>query len=544
VTVRRLLVILAAIVVTWATPARADYLDHLHNLDDIGKMKVPRTGSPRILVLPVIIEDQNTFEEHADDEAKWLADVHRFFETDGAGADDPFTFPSYIATVSIGLYTPTAVVVDPVRFATCPPIGPNADCAIPRGGGLTQGNISEAAATLRDALRFFDEVMRCAFYGPNPEITCTDGPAVDPRDFDLLGAGDEPDGFIDGVVLVSNAPFPGIALPVKDLSENTILQGGGSLPQFTYEGVTVGAVAVAGREFGDQRGTWVAVHELGHLLGFADLYNESGATTDLPWSLMGGWFYAEPASLLDAFSRTTIGWARLEQVEGPGTYELQPAWSTGHVLKIGTGNEFFLAELRVKRDDVDGDLDDPAGVAVLRVSLAHWPDPDEGGYLGTLANCVNCDPFDALLMVEEADGEYDMQFGGNRDDERDLFHAGDSLLPSDDIERRSLDHPVSSTNLLSGRPTGISITVDEVDEQRAILTIESPVASCEVDTAAICREHACAGAMCGPPFPVPDDDVVVPGGCAGCGGASGAPAWAVVVLGLVRRLRTRMKSAR
>jgi M6 family metalloprotease-like protein len=497
-------------------------------------MKVPHTGSPRILVLPVLIDDQGTFEEHAPDEARWLADVHRFFEGTG---DDPFTFPAYYATTSIGRYTPTAIVVDPVRFPTCPPIGPHADCAIPRGGGISDGDLVATAGTIRDSLRFFDEIMRCAFFGPNPEVRCTDGPAADPHDYDELGPGDAPDGFLDGVVVVSNAPLPAIALPVLDLAQNPLLLGDGPLPSFSYDGVQVGAVAVAGREFGDQRGVWVAVHEFGHLLGFADLYNESGTTTDLPYTLMGGWFYDEPASLLDAFSRTTIGWARLQQVEGPGTYELQPAWSTGHVLKIGTGTEFFLAELRVKRDDVDADLGDAFGVAVMRVSLAHWPDPDEGGYLNTLANCVNCDAFDGLLMVEEADGRYDLQLGDPRDDEDDLFHEGDALLPSEDIERRTLAHRVSSTNLLSGRPTGLSITVDAVDAEHATLTIEAPAASCDEDTSAICREHTCTGDLCGPPFPTPGGDDVVDPGCTGCGGATGTPAAAAFVIAMAQRRR-------
>ena len=50
-------------------------------------------------------------------------------------------------------------------------------------------------------------------------------------------------------------------------------------------------------------------HFIGHLLGFADLYNESQTTTDLPYSLMGGWYYDTAASLLDPFSRVAIGWA-------------------------------------------------------------------------------------------------------------------------------------------------------------------------------------------------------------------------------------------
>ena len=540
-------IVAAVFVLVAAGAARADYIDHLAALDDVGKMKVPRRGAPTLLVIPVVVEDQ-PFEGGVDEDA-WLAANLAFFAggDDAVAAGEPFDFPSFWARQSLGVYAPVAHVTAPVRFATCPPLGPHDDCAVPRGGGLTDGDLVNAAATIRDSLALFDEIVRCALYGPNEEARCSAGDVVDPATFDQLGPDDAPDGFMDGVVVVSNAPFPGIALPVKDLSENTILLSAGPLPRFSYDGVVVGAVAVSGRESGAQKGRWVAVHEHGHLLGFCDLYDESGQTTDLPYTTMGGWFYATPPSLLDPFSRAAIGWARLQQVDGPGTYALTPAWRTGHALVVGTGDELFLVELRVKRADVDGDLGVDHGVAVFRARFSERPSAGEGGYLGTLADCVNCAPFDGMLMLEEADGAYDLQFGRARSDAEDLFQAGDSIGPSDDTTRRSLNHPVSSTNLLSGAPTGITITVDAVSADGATLTIDAPVVddACAALTEALCREQPCGDqdgvVICGPPSPdpPPPDDALPPPTCAGCGGDPASAAALVVAASLLGRRRRR-----
>jgi M6 family metalloprotease-like protein/MYXO-CTERM domain-containing protein len=478
------LVVVAGLVVP--ASSRADYIDHFATRDDVGLYKVPSRGATRVLVIPVIVDDL-PFEQGS--EEAFVDDIDAFYaDDDGNLLGDGFTFTRYWEQASLGRFRPTATVAPPVRFPACPPLGAYADCAIPRGAGLPDGDVQGAIAVLGDALDFLNEIVLCATAGPSPERTCTVGGGVDLADYDTSGPDGAPDGFVDGVIVVSNAAFPGIALPVRDLSQSNLLRFFGPFPEFSYDGVVVPSVAIAGRASRPQRQTWVSVHEFGHLLGFADLYNESGSTTDLPYTLMGGWFYDTPASLLDAFSRVAIGWANVVQVAGPGTFTLPTAATSGVVLKVGDGDEFFLVEHRQRIDGaVDGDLGVEQGVFVERVRLARRPSPAPGSYFNTLRSCVNCTAFDPMLMVEEADGRYDLQRGRARDDADDLFSAGDTIGPSDDVAPRSAAHAPFSTNRLDGGRTGLAITVEASSAEGASVTIEGP---------ALADPCAALGALC------------------------------------------------
>jgi M6 family metalloprotease-like protein len=510
-----------------------DYIDHFADPDDIGLMKIPREGATTVLVVPVFVEDQ-PFQRGS--ETTFQGEIDSFYDPNSS---EPFNFSDYWSTLSLTRWTPTAVVADPVRFPTCPPLGEYEDCAIPRGAGVSEGDFGGAAQTLGDALRFLDEIMRCATSGPGNGLSCTGGGGVNLADFDNSGIAGSPDGFVDGVIVVSNARFPGIALPVKDLSSNALLaQLAGPLPSFEYDGITVGATAIAGFQSAPQRTTWVAVHELGHLLGFADLYNESGTTNDMPYTLMGGWFYSDPASLLDAYSRMAIGWAHVIQVSGNATLTIAPADLSGTVLKLGTGEEFFTVELRREVPDVlDGDLTTPFGVVVERVRLQNEPSPDRGDYFNTLQNCVNCEAFDTFLSIEQADGRFDLENRRGRDDADDLFLADDVIEPSIDEAPRTVDHQVFSTNRIDGTPTGIRIAVTAVSETEATIDIESAdVADPCAEIARYCDDLECTvvdgHGECGkftppPPPPIPPVDDGCP--CS----SSGPQAPSVILLAFV-----------
>ncbi|OGQ11770.1 MAG: hypothetical protein A2138_20160 [Deltaproteobacteria bacterium RBG_16_71_12] len=516
--------------------ARADFIDHFATSADVGLLKVPHLGETRVLVIPLIIDDL-PFSQGS--ETNFLAETTAFFDPEAEG----WAFTPYWVTSSLGRYRPIATVAAPVRFASCPPIGDYQDCAIPRGGGISEGNLQAAAATLRGSLYFLDQVLKCAQTGPGAGVDCTEGGGVDLAAFDVTGVvPGTPDGFVDGVIVVSNGSFPGITLPAQELSENALFNLLGPLPSFIYGSETVGAIAVAGRVDAPNREVWVAVHEFGHALGFADLYNEAGTTTDMPYTVMGGWYYDNAAPLLDPFSRLAIGFGHALQVTGDGTFELGPVDRTGTVLKVGTGEEFFVVELRRKIPGVlDDDLHVDAGVIVERVRLQKRPSPERGNYLNTLQECVNCAAYDSFLSIEQADGLFQLERGFGTDDEDDLFFPGDEIGPSDDVLPRSATHAVFSTNLMDGTPTSITIRVTELSAESATVEIQAPpVADACAEIAPYCGDLPCEDGECGRVIPVEEPP---PPECDGCccgsarGTATGAAVWAVAwcLIAVLRR---------
>ena len=485
-------------------PARGDFIDHFATVGDVGQMKVPRRGSAPVLVIPVIIDDE-PFEAPFTTEQAFLAQLGQFYAPAASGGN---SFAGYYGLASQGRYEPQPVVVAPVHFPTCPVLGGYSGCRIPRDGGLSSGDLRGAVDLLRDTIRYVDEILSCAKLGPGGGRRCTSGGGVLFTDVDRSGPAGMPDHFADGVILVSNGPFPGITLPVKWLAENPILRITlPPLPSFSYDGVTVGAVAISGRSNG-RSVSQISIHEFGHLLGFADLYNERQSTTDLPYSVMGGWQYQSAAPLHDPFSRGMIGWANIQEVSGSQTYVLRPAREGGPILKLGTGDEYFLAEFRTGAPDLDADLSIPGGVLVERVRLSKLPAPDPGRFLRTLANCVNCTAWDPLVMIEEADGQYDLQANGPVDDASDLFLVSDAIGPSTDTSPRNASHPIFSTNRLSGAPTGTSLRVLELHSNYVVVAAEAPVLGdlCADLNRQLCRELSCTAGLCGDRVPPPSMD--------------------------------------
>jgi hypothetical protein len=523
-----MLVWLVSLVAFTSTVARADYIDHFANPDDIGLLKVPRFGTTKVLVIPIIIEDQ-PFQQGS--EQAFLDELAAFYDPAAEG----WAFTPYWETASLGRFRPEATVAEPVRFATCPPLGAHEDCRIPRGAGLAEGDTQGAVQVLVDAFDFIDVILRCASEGPSGE--CLGGGGVNFADFDTSGAEQGvPDDVVDGVILVSNAGFPGIALPVKDLSNNDLIGFFGPFPEFIYDDKLVPAAAISGNE----NAAFVSVHEFGHLLGWCDLYNEAGTTTDMPYTLMGGWFYRDSGSLPDAYSRAAAGFAHVIQASGDGTFTIGAAGETGTVLKVGGGDEFFMVELRKKVDDdaIDGDMTEPFGVVIERVRLQKRPSPERGSYFSTLQNCVNCTPFDTFLSIEQADGRFELENRFPRDDDEDLFQAGSEIAPSDDTAPRSLDNEVFSTNRYDGSRTDITIRVVEVSATSATIEIETPTLDdpC-AEIAALCQVEACTvrddgagecGAVVVPP------DVIPPENCT-CAGTSPLGAALLGLLALLRR---------
>jgi M6 family metalloprotease-like protein len=521
-----------ALALVAAGAARADFIDHFAALNDIGVLKVPRSGTTHILVIPVVI-DNLPFEQTGGEQA-FLDEANQFYAEDATG----FAFTPFYTAMSNGRYHPVVTVADAVHFPSCPQLGTFQNCEIPRGAGIGEGDLSGAAGALGDALKFMDKIFQCASTGPSASLGCTSGGGVKFSDFDTSGPVEgTPDHVTDGVIILSNAGFPGIALPIDDIATTPLYQQLlGPLPSFVYDGVTVGAVAIAGRETLPAKAVFVSTHEFGHLLGWCDLYNENQTSTDMPYTLMGGWYYDTSGSYVDGFSRMAAAFAHVQQVAKSGTYTIDRSDKGGAILKVGTGGEFFTVELRDKADDHDGDMSVPFGVVVERVRLGRRPSPNRGQYVNTLQNCVNCTPFDTFLSIEQADGKFDLENDRPRNDADILFKAGSTIAPSTDTAQRSLTHQVFSTNKYDGEATGITITVSAVDADKATLDINVPdVADACSEIADYCGSLTCSNGECGGPAtpPAPKPKPAAPTCACIAASSTSTTAGALAILGLV-----------
>ncbi len=408
-----------------AAPAAAGYIDHMSDPNDIGRNKVPRTGTPRVLVIRVEIGTP----------PDWSEVVHFY---DPANEVDGFT--RYWQVQSLGAYRPEAELAPVVHYDTCPMPAPHDDCVIDRGDVTA---LEPALEMLRDALRR----------------------AHDELGVDFSRYDQNADGWTDGVAAIINTDVGGIALPVAELSETF---PGFTPADFTFDGVRVNAVAVAKRS--DTRNY---LHEFGHLLGFDDMYNESALDISYPdfgwepnpgsaWSRMGSG-YGRYTSL-NAVDRVKAGWATVVPVTSslPAAV-VPPVLESGVVYQVGSGNEYFLIENRRPSTLADpwypwdSDIPGRGGLAVYRVSETRKPNPALT-IIPRLLECPNCNEFGPFIFFEQADGlfEYQSEAGFDHEkDEADLFQTGDELLPRPDntlpLARTNL---VLRSNYLSGAVTG------------------------------------------------------------------------------------------
>jgi len=468
----------AALLLLLPALGRAGFIDHFATDADIGPDKVPHLGLSRVLVIPVIV-----LEAGLPDEATLLAEATAFYDNQQSG----FTFANYYRIASLERYEPLVTIGPTVTFDECPfSRNSQGNCSIARG------DLSELVPAIRVVKQILDQI----------------DPTVDFSDYDVNGpTPGVADGHVDGVIILGNIDFGGIALPHWRICQNDIasiacLLAGLASWDSTYDGVLVPFTAIAASRYGDtSRAVYVSVHEFGHLLGFADLYDEDNQSTDLPYSFMGGWNYDAQPQLPSAFSRYVIGWANPVQIGGDGVVTLRPAFSHGDIVKLGSGEEYFLAENRRANPPWDADVQ-PGGVVIQHVNLAQLPAADDQGYVATIiGSCVNCDVWEPMLMNEQADGLFELQQGtDNRDDAGDLFHTGDSFPTAPSGPPLSAQSHALNSNLYSGETTGIAVTAVDTDlaDQLAELTIThpplaDPCADLRCPLGASCVDGVCEG---------------------------------------------------
>jgi M6 family metalloprotease-like protein len=447
----------AALAVSLAPAAAlADFIDHFSNPADVGAAKTPSRGEVRVLVLTIEVDGYPPLNLEA------LRDY--FSPNDALDGQERFT--DFYARMSLGAFRPVGEVMEPLRFEGCPlpeDYFGYEDCAIPRGGGASS---ADKLTSLNVGLGLLEEVLRRA----DEEL------GVDFSRYDLSGPQGEPDGWIDGVLLLHNINFGGIALPLYALRPEGPL---------ALDGVQVNIVGIA-------ESPAVALHEFGHLLGWADLYDESGQTKGLQYSHMGSWGYDEPAPALDAFSRIAAGWSSPMMTLRPGEeardVRLPRSADSGAVVQLGEGTEYFLVEHRGKSrgDYLDAGLV-TRGLAIYHVNLDRYPSERDGQWALRLVDCLNCEPWAPMLMNEQADGLFELQRPGfRRDDRGDLFQPGDELVPSPDNTRPlGSGNRALSSNRYDGAVTGVWVTniredgedflVDfRVDEPCSLLSCGAP----------------------------------------------------------------------
>lgn len=467
--------------------ARADYMDHFVIREDVGPRKAPYLGDAKLVLIPVEVKGFPPLGVEA---------LQAFF-----GPDDPNGFVRYYETASLGRYRPRVVVAPKLTYDTCPlPAAQFPDCAIARGDitALTSGM----------------DMMRDI-------ITRTRDAGFDFTQLDLNGRRGTSDGWADGVMILTNTPFGGLAFPFAFFNRGDNLNGGSGGP-LVVQGVKLGHFAIAGE--GDR---FVMIHEFGHLLGLTDLYDESQRYDGLYLSFMGAWGYDAKVPLPDAETRLRLRWANWHQVQGRQRVRIQPAETTGEVYRLGTGSEYLLIENRGP-GAFDKSLS-TRGLAVFHVDRTVKLKGDEGAFAERSLDCVECDPFHPYIRLVQADGLFEIEQGRPLYANTDLFHDGRYLRPGFPGNALAQDNLSLDTNRYSGEVTGWLIDDIRLQEDGSFeVTLDAPGEG-------QCGERLCSeGEGCAP---VTCGESTAPR--SGCAAMPGPALPAIALLLLEERLRRR-----
>ena len=476
-------------VVSVAFAAKADFIDLGADPSDLVN-KAPHRGHSKLLVIPVQIDYSAPGGGFRPVDMDALTS---FFA--GSGSINELTFASYLNVASNNRYTAEVTVAPLVKYTGCPPmLASSAACSVPRGDvtALTRG------------MDFVRDVFRRAH----------DENKVDFSQFDVNGPRGEADGIIDGVMMVVNVPNFGIALPITFINGGSNLSGGtgGAL---VLDGVKIPVVAIGGATFsaGVQHLNRVIVHEFGHVLGLADLYNEHPTMSDpyplyqgLHYSSMGDWDYGEKTVLPDAESRRALAWQDTRVISGTHKITLQPAAKRGDALRLGqmdaNRREYFLVEARGPAGAFDTTIADVSGnptwgLAVYHVDWSRGPKAAAGTYTERLLSCLDCNAWHPFIRNLESAGHFGLIFSGpaaNRSsksgiaDDSVLFQGNQNLASIQNAGVLSATNRYTATNWYDGSPSGISITDIVVNGDHSVTaTFTAPIVA-----------NPCTDVVCGP----------------------------------------------
>src|ERR1035437_2260813 len=117
ITQKMLIILIGIFSLLFTAPAFAKFADHFDEPNDIGENKMPRSGTPNVLVALVNIKTSYTV-----DWTRWT----RFF----SDANSCGTFNHYYTTASLGQYSPVPKAVGPFDVNSCPVPLTNGYCYI------------------------------------------------------------------------------------------------------------------------------------------------------------------------------------------------------------------------------------------------------------------------------------------------------------------------------------------------------------------------------------------------------------------------------
>ncbi|MBS2021574.1 MAG: hypothetical protein JST92_04140 [Deltaproteobacteria bacterium] len=473
------------------TAARADFIDMWANKTDSPQNKAPPRGHSKLLVIPVEINYTGPNGAYpAVDHDK----LDAFFNPDSIDVNK-FTFPSFLRVASNNRFAAEVTVAPTVKYEGCPvALAGSADCDISRGD----------ITALQSGMDFVRDVFRRAH----------DEYKVDFSKFDGNGLWNQPDGYADGVMMLVNVPGVGIAFPIAYLNNGSNLNGSNGGP-FVLDGVKIPYVAIGGVQYfgGAAHLETVIVHEFGHVLGLADLYNEHPSVNDpypeyegLHYSTMGDWGYDDSAIIPDAESRRVLGWQDTQVISGTQTLTLKPAAAGGKVVKMGMMDasgrqEYFLAEVRgpsgaFDKGIVDGAGNPTWGLAVYHVDWAKGPLAANGMFTKRLLDCLDCDAWHPFIRNLESANHFGLIFSGATSGQRSTGFADDQILFQTSSVLESLKSPgvlsatnrYTGTNWYDGTFSGISISNVQVNSDHSVTaTFTAPFV-----------ENACADVVCAP----------------------------------------------
>ena len=483
-TLQRLALLVAGLC---AVSARADYMDHFVVRDDVGPHKAPYLGNAELLVIPVEVAGYPPFD----------VDLLNYFFSAG----DPDGFVKYYQTASLGRYQPHVTVGPVITYDTCPlPAAQFPNCKVARGDIAIFG---PGLDLVRDVVKKSKEQ------------------GIDFSKLDVNGRKGSADGFVDGVMILTNVSFGGIAFPFAYFNRGDNLNGGTGGP-LIVDNTRITHVAIAG-----DSDRFVMVHEFGHVLGLTDLYSNVDSYEGLFFSQMGNWYYDPAIPLPDAETRLRLRWSNWHQVKGKRDVKIAPAEAGGEVWKMGNPDEYFLVENRGPGGAFDQAFT-TRGLVVYHVDRRVKLNGEEGRFQDRVIDYVNSDPWHSYISNVQGDGKFDIQNGARSISyPDDLFRDGDTLDRDATETPIGPDHQVVSSNWYSGKVSNVAISNIKVRADGYIeATLEGPQGDCET----ICPEgDGCIPITCGDQAYGPEEKAC------GCGASGGGLSLLALALSALRR---------